>query len=292
MNFVQKVQNIIGNFSILKLLDGKLCNNALEELSDPIFIIGVPRVGSTLLYQGIIAKYKTAYLTNLHSLFYSEICLADYLVRFLKLCRVSYRETFQSRYGFSRGLLGPSEAGPTFRYWFGEADFNKGAHYTDCLKIRQTLATLCFSENVPFVSKNLFNSMRLIEIGKCFPGVFIVWVRRDREEVVRSILKMRRKFCGNEKRWISVKIPQWQEILDLPPEMQVKKQVSAIEEYIGRFIAARDEKLSISVDYKELCRDPESVIDRIMSKYSGVVNKDIRIRNSFSRDIFKQIRRE
>lgn len=293
MNFYKKLQFIIGNSRIFQRIDEKLCGKDITDFPPPIFLVGVPRVGSTLLYQVIIAKYETAYLTNLHSLFYSEPCLAEYIVRFLRNTGFRHSPAFKSNYGFVSGVLGPSEAGPTFRHWFGEADFNIGTHQTDFEKIWRVLSVLCSSRMIPFVSKNLFNSMRLGEILKCFPDAFLVWMRRDMGEVVRSIIKMREELCGDTNKWVSVKVPHWEELQKLPPRDQVVNQIETIEKYIEDIFKGRNAENCVQVNFADLCERPENVVDFVMVRYSKVNNgRRIPVRNSFSPELFQQIRKK
>lgn len=292
MNYYKRLQSVIGNSRVLQRIDAKLCGKELVDFPPPLFIVGAPRVGSTLLYQAIIAKYETTYLTNLHSLFYSEPCLAEYIVRLLRKTGCKYRSSFISNYGFVNGALGPSEAGPTFRHWFGEADFNIGDHRTDCQKIQRIFSLLCSLQGIPFVSKNLFNSMRLGEILKCFPEAFLVWMRRDRSEVVRSIIKMRKELCGDVNKWASVRTPHWEEVQKLSPEDQVVRQIETIEKYIEKIFESRSVENCVQINFAELCQQPEDVIDFIMDRYSIINNgRRIPIRNSFSPELFQQIRK-
>lgn len=291
MNYYKRLQGVVGNSRIFQRIDEKLCGKEVIGFPPPIFLVGAPRVGSTLLYQVIIAKYETTYLTNLHSLFFSESCLAEYIVRFLRNIGFRYSPSFKSDYGFVSGVLGPSEAGPTFRHWFGEADFNIGTHQTDCEKIQRVFSLLCSSREIPFVSKNLFNSMRLGEILKCFPEAFLVWMRRDRDEVLRSIIKMREELCGDVNKWVSVRIPDWEEVQKLPPKDQVVRQIETIEKYIEEIFKSRSEENSVQVNFAELCQQPDNVIDFVMTRYSKINNgKRIPVRSSFSPELFQQIR--
>ena len=289
MKLLLGLQSLIGNAGILRWLDKKVCASDCGLPPDPIFIIGAPRVGSTVLFQSLIAKYHMAYLSNIHSLFFSQSCLADILVRTIASCGFHHHHTLKSDFGFTSGLLGPSEAGSTFRYWFGDADFSLNDHVTDCQQVHSTVATLCESLAGPFISKNLFNSMRLKEILKCFPNAFLVWMQRDHASTAQSILKMRKAIHGTDKKWVSVEVPNQQEILKLTPEEQVLQQIVEIESYIEDIFSCNNKERKIVIQYKSFCSNPEKKIDGIIKKYSVISGYKVSSRDDFCSSIFDQV---
>lgn len=289
MKVYRCLQKRIGNARILRWLDEKMCISNCRSAPAPIFIVGSPRVGSTVFFQSVIAKYQMAYLSNLHSLFFSQLCLADILVRAIKFCGFSHRHTLKSDFGYTSGILGPSEAGATFRYWFGNADFDLDGHNTDCQQIKSIVATLSKSAGGPFITKNLFNSMRLKEILKCFPDVFLVWVQRDHSSTAQSILKMRKSINGTDEKWTSVSIPNQQEVLKYLPEEQVFQQILAIEAYIKQYFKQHSEDRTFMVSYDSFRMEPEKTIDGFIKKYSKVSGCKVSIRDGFCSSVFDQV---
>ena len=290
MRFAKNIQKVLGTSKLLKMVEQWLCYREPNLLPPPIFLVGSPRSGSTLIYQTLVTKYDLAYLSNFHSLFYAQPCLAEYLVRVAKFIGIGYRPVLTSDYGFVKGLLAPSEAGPTFRYWFGESDFELGTHVTDCESIRQGIATITNYGAKPFVAKNLFNSMRLHEIIRCFPDSFFVWIRRDRKEVIASILAMRRHLYKDPSQWASVKIPGWREMESLSPEEQVRQQVEMIEEYVSLFLNGLPFEQSIKIDFGMFRRKVEEETDKIISSYTAFSGHRVSLNPSFSKDLFEQVR--
>lgn len=269
MQPAKKLQYFLGNSRSLRWVDSKLLINSENDIPEPIFIIGAPRVGSTFLFQALIARYQFTHLTNLHSLFFRQPCLAEYMANILRFIGLRHSPHFQSKYGYTPGLLAPSEAGPTFRFWFGEADHLLGSHVTDSTRIQQTVATLTKMSGGPFLSKNLFNSMRLQEILKCFPKAFLIWIQRDHDTTVRSIIKMRQDLHGNIEKWASVQVPRQEEIMQLEPKEQVQRQIKAIETYIDGIFSGRDQRFNFTVSYEALCTDPNQTITAISTAYSS-----------------------
>lgn len=289
MRLLLRLQNLIGNSVILRWLDKKVCVSDYGSTPEPIFIIGAPRVGSTVLFQSLIAKYQMAYFSNIHSFFFSQPCLADIFVRTMRFCGFRHNHSLKSNFGFTSGMLGPSEAGSTFRYWFGDADFSLKYHVTDRRQVISAVATLSKAAKAPLISKNLFNSMRLKEILECFPNAFLVWMQRDHISTAQSILKMRRSIHGTEKKWVSVGVPNQQDIQQLPPEKQVRRQIVEIENYIEDIFSCHSKEKKIIVQYNSFCLNPEKIMDDIVEAYSQFSACELLVRDTFERSLLKNI---
>ena len=67
----KKIRESIGGIHYLhKLEKNKIASLPLKNINPPIFIIGAPRSGSTLLYQVLINNFKLSYIPNISSIFY------------------------------------------------------------------------------------------------------------------------------------------------------------------------------------------------------------------------------
>lgn len=84
----------------------------------PVFIIGAPRSGTTLLYQVMAARFQVAYSTNFLAMFYKASILGMALSQKLHGGDSSEPNTFQSHHGSTAGHAGPYEAGEFWYRWF------------------------------------------------------------------------------------------------------------------------------------------------------------------------------
>ena len=283
------LQKILGNSNILCNLDSLLIKKQKNKISLPIFIIGAPRSGSTVLFQAIISKYQVSYLSNIHALFCKQICIASKIVKIMHKFGFQYHGSFKSHYGFSPGFLGPSEGGVTFRDWFGDADFNPGEHALECDKIKCLVSSVCKINRGPFISKNLFNSMRLFEITKCFPDPFFIWIQRDTAATAQSILNMRKKQSDDVNTWVSVEVPNQEKLLELPPLEQVVWQVVLIERYIEEFFLKQNSLRCIKVRYEDFCAKPEEIIDELLQQYAFLEGVEVPTDKNFRKELFNGI---
>jgi LPS sulfotransferase NodH len=266
--FILKIQRVFGNTWILKSIEHAFIQSSPVEFSPPIFIIGAPRTGSTLLYQLLIQRFHLAYLTNLQSFFYGSPAIIAKLTQKLAKSR-SLNYPAESKYGYISGAFAPSEAGATFRYWFGEDDVSEPASTTRKALARKTIACLSAVESTTFLAKNLYNSMRLATISSVFPEAFFVWIKRNPLYVGQSLIMMRRRLYGSDHTWASVKPHTWEELVKYSPFEQVVRQIKDIENYILHTFTHREKIRYIQINYDELCRKPREILVKIAESYQG-----------------------
>jgi len=263
-NMANLVQRLLAYDPILPLVERifLLKRHFNPRELQPIFIVGPPRTGSTLLFELLISMYRTAYLTNLSSLLFKSPILATKLQK-----SIGFFHSFsgQSKYGFIPGLTAPSEAGVLFRHWFG--DEKDTQHQTYDLRhvriVRSSVNTISDTMRGPFISKNLNNSVRLTRINQVFPNAMYLFMRRDPLYTAQSILLSRRNLFGNDRYWFSVKPPNYQKIADLDPLEQVVYQIKSIEDYIRDVF--REQKIVnvMEICYEELCSNWQIVLEQI-----------------------------
>ena len=125
----------------------------------PIFIIGAPRSGSTLLYQVLVEAFDVGYLSNLHCKFYGGPSLIERWI-FPRLSRPT--PDYASEHGRTRGRIAPSECG---EYWY--RFFPRQPQAVSSLPeaqqqaLRTAVSRLLAAADRPFIFKNLMNSLRL-----------------------------------------------------------------------------------------------------------------------------------
>ncbi len=234
-------------------------NIGIKEASSlsPIFIIGAPRSGSTILYQFLIARFQLGYISNIMAL---APCFMSQTSRLHRFC--SKESLLKSnKYGYVSGLLGPNEAGALFRFWF---DSELSACHTK--KIRSTVWSLTKSLNGQLVSKNLYNSLRIKEILTVFPNARFLVINRDLIYNAQNLLLCRQKINGNITEWFSVRPPSDFDVDSLNPYQQVLWQVIKINEAVREGLEGVESERVSYVDYEKFCQSPKMVLDDIGKK--------------------------
>ena len=264
--FVLGTQKVLGNTWPLRIFEHSLLKDVANDLIAPLFIIGAPRTGSTLLYQLLIQNFNFSYFNNLQSFFYGSPALIAKLTQKFEV-KKSFKQMSQSNYGYIPGAYSPSESGAIFRYWFGDNDFS--AHISEPMSefVRKTIVYLSSTFSAPFIAKNLNNALRLGTILTVFPETIFLWIKRDPLYASQSLIKMRRKLYGSDDVWASIKPPSYAKIINYPPFEQVVRQIKDIDDYISHHLGKKETPKLIIIKYEELCDRPNKILEMIAGSY-------------------------
>lgn len=230
----------------------------------PVFIVGAPRTGSTILYQAITNRFDVAYISNLASLFVRSLWLGE------RLHRVVYRGAphgcFRSAYGKTRGLNSPSECGKFWYRWFP-----RDRHFVTLAdvdvagmgRLRRTIAAITEDGGRPMVFKNLNCGQRLQVLHRVLPEALFLFIVRDPVQTARSILRGRVERQGSKERWTSVMPRNHAALMRLPYPAQIVGQVHALERQVARDLTLFPPRQSLQVHYEAFCEDPEATLERV-----------------------------
>ena len=252
----------------------------IKEKYFPIFILGAPRSGSTLLIQAMTHYFDIAYMTNFTRNFFKVPLTGLWLQQHLFLKKQSM--TFNSEYGKTNRLLGPNEAADFWYQWFpsgkdvyvGEGDISEETIYD----IRQKIMGLLRISKKPFIFKNLYNSMRILPIRKAFPESLFIVCYRNTVDIAQSILQCREKIFGSKSLWWSVPPREYDKIKNKPPLQQVVEQVYYIYKQIEKDLSGGDAEYVFNLDYSDLCNKPTQTMKDIKH---WVEKQNIRLEEQF-----------
>jgi len=261
-NIVLKIQSIFNGFDPLAF--GPPMQFDHPSLH-PIFIVGAPRSGSTLLYQLLLKHSKLAYISNLMSLTPNKMVLiARHTNRLHK-----FNQLKESDLGYLSGLFSPSEAGSIQKKWF-ESDFSE----ISSNQIRNTVIAITHAFSGPFLSKNLLNSLRLKQIKRILPEARFIFIRRDPLYNAQSLLLSRKKMFGTINKWWSVQPIGYEETLKSDPFYQVIWQVLEIERTITNFCKKYSPD-TINIAYEDLCKNVKKNVGKVSEKFSVELKKNV-----------------
>lgn len=232
----------------------------------PVFIIGPPRCGSTLLMQLIASTLDVGYLSNRHCQWSGSPAVAEYLYRASR--HALQNATYESAHGRTEGWHGPAEC-PGWWYRF----FRRHPSYVSVLDadpqamkcFRRSLAFLAAVGRKTFVFKNLYASVRICPITKWVPESLFIVVYRDEIANACSLLQARHDRFGSYEPWFSLEPPGVESLKDAPPAEQVVEQIRRIYSVIDRDLSASAVPATrrLNLQYEEVCRSPSETIGRI-----------------------------
>lgn len=248
-----------------------------------LFILGLPRSGTTLVYQYIVHRFHVAYFTNGVGALPEAPCAATL---WQKAWNSPYRSDFKSFYGKVSGAMGPREAGA---FWGRFFDLNAYQRFEDIpagqvRRLRRSIeAVQAVFQHAPFVNKNVKHLLRIDALAKIFPRSRFLAVDRDLADVGLSILRGRKELYGDENAWFSVRTVNFEALQERDAVDQVAEQVIelslAMNEDLDRLEPARVRRLS----YTEFCADPESVFSQAPEIFSGLKEKNGRAVGGFEK---------
>lgn len=230
----------------------------------PVFIVGAPRSGSTLLYQVLGSAFDFGYITN-------RLCRWYRTPIFLEKWNATpfgrIETTYESEHGQTMGPHSPSECG---NYWY--RFLPRRPHVLDPASVdtrklaamRRAVAGLTAAVNRTLLFKNLILSLRIPVLYHSLPESVFVVVNRDPIDTGVSILRAREKIHGRIDRWFSVRPSNprgdWE---DLDPYDQVTGQVSAIHAAIATARQQIGAERFFDVTYERFCEAPAAEINRL-----------------------------
>jgi hypothetical protein len=262
--------------------------NLNQKIPQPIFIIGAPRTGSTILYQALSNMYEIAFIDNTACKWHKNLCFGMWLSN--KKYADRPHNNFESDHGntLKYGRHAPSECGAFWYRWLP-----KDRHFIDdsdvtqkmVKQIRTELLAISAYIGKPILFKNLNGGQRLRLIKRAFPDAKIIFVRRDPRFVVRSILRARHKVGTKPGEWWSIMPKNVTELLKLPESEMCVAQVYLLEKQIEEDLALFPDENVRLVHYQEFS---ESLINEL-GKWIGVPRRGAGEVPTFKKDGLEQL---
>lgn len=255
--------------AILAPLEQKLLGT-YEETPPPIFIIGAPRSGTSLLYELMITRFRFAYMSNAAHRFYKTPLGAS---RLFARAIDNWEGNFTSRYGHIQGWGAPNEGGWIWRRWLDDGDWRDetGIDDTSVADLRRVIAGFSRLAKAPFLNKNVMHSNRLRLMQKIWADAIFIEVRRDTLDNARSIVRAERAEGGPQKHgddWWSVRPRLAKQYAGQADTSRAVAQVIGVARDIAQDMAEIGENQLLSIDYSDMCRDPRAILTQI-SQFLG-----------------------
>lgn len=246
----------------LARIDPVFLSRSRRDSPPPLFVVGVPRSGTTLLYQLVTQQLQVGYFIEIANYLYG---MPNGLMRLLRLVSGRPRPQFESKYGRTRGFLSPAESGNFWFRWFPR-DGDQG-HYVDpdavdmgeFATLRENIRSMTLISGRPLVFKCVYLDMVIGVLARLLPDARFVLVKRDLLYVCQSLLIGREK-RSNPWAWWSVKPPRYRELLSLPLWQQVTEQAFHTDRILRRDLARYAGERCFEIEYEHLCQHPRAFL--------------------------------
>jgi hypothetical protein len=213
-------------------------------MAGPIFIVGMPRSGSTALYNALARHPDLAFISQTSKKFPRSV----WLTRLFGLLRHDRRPTEGHRIWrrFARpedDALGREHATPVVRRYYRKL----------------VAAHLRLHGRPRFLSKYPRNVLRLPWLDEIFPDAVFVHLLRDGRAVAQSTLEMRLRHGGASVFW-GIRPPGWRRLAELEPLVSIGLQWKWTIEYARRSAQSLPEGRYIEVRYEDFCARPAETL--------------------------------
>lgn len=235
-----------------------------------VFIVGVPRSGTTLLYQLMSRFLRVGYVTNRMARYWMTPIAGAILSGGIDRAEIG----LESRFGVGGSEMSPHEFSWFWQFYgfMAEQDqFDERAlEGVDWGKIARSLRGLAGYFDAPLVLKNLnYVDYQIAWISRKMPDAKFIWMRRDEAAAARSILKVREDRYGDRSLWWSVRPRDYESWAKRSPEDQVAHQVQDIGSAIERSFSSLDASKGFTTSYEELTASPSRVLSQL-AEFLGV----------------------
>lgn len=221
----------------------------------PIFFLGAPRSGSTLMMQVLTDAFELGYISNRHCQFFGMPYLAEKLLHPLKNKKIS---DYESYHGITRGSDSPSECGEWWYRFFRRKPAYVPHNQADPYKMRcfrRSIASLINAFDRPVLFKNLYATLRIRPILEHIPEALFIIVKRNEIDNGHSLLEARFKVLNTYDNWWSMEPPFVDRLKPLPAYVQVIEQIRYIHALIDQDVSDSGASRSRfhQIEYEDFC---------------------------------------
>jgi hypothetical protein len=233
-----------------------------------VFIVGLPRSGTTPLAQMLIQRFRLGYASNLIARFWNAPELGIILTREISADPGGGSSGLESKYGSTSGYEGHHEFGYFWRRWF---DFRENhcldqdaQSRVDIKSLQKALSVMEYFWERPLFFKNpAALPLQTAFLARIFPTSLFVYIKRDHIPVAVSLFNGRQKHMDDPNRWFSIKPSEYIHLKDRSIPEQIAGQVYYTQREINRQLDVVPDQRRHDLSFPDLCRDPDNELDKI-----------------------------
>lgn len=219
------------------------------EIRAPMFIIGAPRSGTSILYEKLAQHPDVTYISKATKKAPGSLLLTRFLMHFRK-------------------SMQPTEARAVWnRFWRGREDATLGredAHPRARRYLRRVVRNhIALFQKPRFLAKYLGNSFRIEFLDAIFPDAIFIHIIRDGRAVAYSVKRSMLKEGGV---YWGARPPGWRELRDMPLLDAAALQWKLTVEYTCESAQALPEGRYIELRYEDFAARPAEALSEVAGK--------------------------
>lgn len=247
------------------------CDLSEKDHVSSIFIIGLQRSGTTLLYQTMAKYFRIGYPNNLIARFWMNPCVGIRLSQ--SIMGTSKAISFRSEFGNTYDITDPHEFGHFWKHWMRrgpddrDALSNKELNTVDWDGLRSILSAMGRCFRTPVVYKQLMLGFQAHRLSLEIPDARFIYIQRPLWEVACSTLKVRRQRYRSNTVWFGLKPPNYASLINLSPFEQIAEQVKTSHTCILQQVSKISSERICSISFQDLCQNPMEQLIRIRNQF-------------------------
>ena len=237
------------------------------DLYPPVFIVGSPRSGTTVLYQLLCKHTNFSYINNFIGHWYRIPILAA--KAYTVLFQGGNELELNSNFGKSKNHYGPNEFGEFWYKYYSKTHSFKNQNKKSAEKLKMEIAAITKIFEKPILLKNVVNSMRIESLSNIFDNSTFIVIERDKLDNAQSILNARISLHNNKNHQSAVITPSMRDNPSLPFYKDIINQLNDIHLNIESSFKRLDKDKSIFIEYEDLCNNTPKVLKTILQKLNS-----------------------
>jgi hypothetical protein len=233
-----------------------------------VFVVGVPRSGTTLTYQVLAATGAFGYPSNVVARFWRRPGHGARVQRLLEPVLGPRTVSYRSIAGRTETWADPHEFGYFFEAHLPFADDHEpDAPALDAVDAGAFVAQLADFEDgagQPLLFKNGLLDFVVPWLAATLPTARFVHVRRAALDNAASLLAIRERYYGDDRAWFSVRPRGADAWRDRAGPEQVAWQIERVRDALDRARAALPGRWT-DLDYADVCADPRGAARAVLA---------------------------
>ena len=229
----------------------------------PIFIIGLPRSGSTFFHQILISKFNFNYVSNIKAFFYENVVLGNLLHNKFSLDN-NFKSNFISKFGNTYGPLEPNEWGWFWRKWF---NLKNNEHHisrkVDWKNLKKELLKIDSMSEFPILFDTPLMNGNLDKFISNIGPVLIFNLERVHTSVYKSLLNARIKKYGTLNKYYGAFTKENEIFRIKNPYNQVFQQVKILHQEKQDMLRLVPKDNIFTINYEDLVKEPMKEMNKI-----------------------------